>query len=104
MHVTDCVEWAVASLGKGGTHDSNAERDLHRWVANLFDSQLEKYPLKVEVIIVMFYGMGPWPGPDSPIRATSKSAHLAASWLGHHKTCDWLPHSGFGAGFNVSVM
>ena len=38
----------VASVGDFGRSDANSERDLHRWVANMFDSLLEKYHLKME--------------------------------------------------------
>ena len=37
-----CVE-AFASLGNFGSSSKNEERDLHRWLRNLFDLQLEVY-------------------------------------------------------------
>jgi len=38
----------LASLGQWGM-SSNAERDLHRWCHNLYNSQLEPYNLKLEL-------------------------------------------------------
>lgn len=38
---------AFASLGCGGQHPQNSERDLHRWVRNLYGIELEPYVLKL---------------------------------------------------------
>lgn len=47
----------VASLGRFGKWDANSERDLHRWTRNLFDTQLERYNLRLEVIQCRYYGV-----------------------------------------------
>ena len=38
-----------ASLGCGGQHPQNCERDLHRWVKNLYGLQLQPYILHVDL-------------------------------------------------------
>ena len=43
------LDWMVASLGSFGQSLNHAERDLHRWTHNLYDSKLEKYHLKLHV-------------------------------------------------------
>ena len=40
---------AFASLGGGGRHPSNQERDLHRWISKLFGCQLETYKVMMDV-------------------------------------------------------
>lgn len=39
----------LASLGCGGQHPNNEERDLHRWTKNLFGNRLSQYNLKLDV-------------------------------------------------------
>ena len=43
--------WLVASLGNFGKQDEHSERDCHRWLKSLYGSNLEKYHLKLEVIL-----------------------------------------------------
>lgn len=42
---------ALASLGCGGSHGQNQERDLHRWAHNLYDLDLDTYdvPMQLQV-------------------------------------------------------
>lgn len=40
---------AFATLGSGGKHWANEERDLHRWTKNLFDVSLDTYMVKFQV-------------------------------------------------------
>ena len=40
---------AFASLGAGGRHESNQERDLHRWLKQLWRLELQPYTLMLEV-------------------------------------------------------
>ena len=42
-------ERMVASLGAFGESLNHAERDVHRWTRNLYDSKLEKYHFKLDV-------------------------------------------------------
>ena len=46
---TSMLDWMVASLGAFGESLRHAERDMHRWTRNLYDSKLEKYHLKLHV-------------------------------------------------------
>lgn len=43
---------AFASLGSGGAHSQNQERDLHRWLKNLYNVQLEVYsvPFRLQAV------------------------------------------------------
>ena len=43
-HVPEAVK-AFASLGSFGDNQSNAERDIHRWTADIFDTSIDKYYL-----------------------------------------------------------
>ncbi len=45
----------IASLGASGLWDSNSERDLHRWTANLYNSQLERVYLTAYLLHILFY-------------------------------------------------
>lgn len=38
---------AFASLGTDGKHPSNAERDLHRWLKNLYGLKIQSYTIHV---------------------------------------------------------
>lgn len=38
---------AFSSLGSEGRHPQNAERDLHRWLKNVYGCQLQPYTMKV---------------------------------------------------------
>lgn len=40
---------AFASLGTSGKHSSNSERDLHRWLKNLFGFRLQSYSIEMEL-------------------------------------------------------
>ncbi|CAK9069954.1 unnamed protein product [Durusdinium trenchii] len=40
---------AFASLGSNGDHPQNCERDLHRWLRNLYGFKLEPYKISVEL-------------------------------------------------------
>ena len=40
-----------ASLGCGGQHPQNIERDLHTWVRSLLGWQLEYYNLKLDLMV-----------------------------------------------------
>ena len=40
---------AFASLGASGRHESNQERDLHRWMRNLWNFHLEPLPVWMEL-------------------------------------------------------
>lgn len=41
---------AFASLGCWGKHRSNEERDMHRWLHNLYDRHLEVYHVDMELL------------------------------------------------------
>lgn len=40
---------ALASLGSWGNNASNSERDMHRWVRNLYQFGLETYDVELEL-------------------------------------------------------
>ena len=40
---------AFASLGGGGLHPSNEERDLHRWLKNLYQIDMEVYTVRMNL-------------------------------------------------------
>ncbi len=40
---------AFASLGGGSSHPSNEERDLHRWLKNLYQIDLEVYTVRMNL-------------------------------------------------------
>ena len=40
---------AFASLGAAGDHPQNCERDLHRWLHNLFGVRLEPYKIHLDL-------------------------------------------------------
>ena len=42
---------AFASLGADGRYQSNQERDLHRWMRNLWGFNLEPYPMWMELSV-----------------------------------------------------
>ncbi|CAE7918081.1 unnamed protein product [Symbiodinium necroappetens] len=42
---------AVASLGNGGRCESNAERDLHRWLKDLYGFELDTYEIAMELAV-----------------------------------------------------
>ena len=41
--------WKLASLGQFGSCQSNAERDLHRWMGSLFGLCLEPYTIFLDL-------------------------------------------------------
>ena len=43
---------ALASLGGGGRHLQNQERDLHRWVGGLYQLGLETYEVAMELQVL----------------------------------------------------
>ena len=40
---------AFSTLGAEGAHDGNCERDLHRWLRNLWNFNLEPYTIRVNL-------------------------------------------------------
>ena len=46
---TECPAAVNAIASLGGSHQSNAERDMHKWLKNVYDSQLELYWLELPV-------------------------------------------------------
>ena len=40
---------ALGSLGTGGKHESNQERDFHTWIKGIYDTNLE--PFKVPILL-----------------------------------------------------
>ena len=66
----------VASLGKFGNMQSNAERDMRNWTRTLYDSKLEKFKLNLIVTrVAMLLHM----------LASASSAHV--SLIRHMNTC-----------------
>ena len=50
LDMGDCVPASVqgiASLGSWGRHSQNQERDLHRWIHNVYQLQLEPFDVQV---------------------------------------------------------
>lgn len=45
---------AFASLGSSGKHTSNSERDLHRWLKNLYGFRLQSYTIKMDLEATSF--------------------------------------------------
>ena len=45
---------AFASLGTGGHHCSNQERDMHRWLHSLFGFQLTTFKVKIDLNVFWF--------------------------------------------------
>ena len=39
---------AIASIGNWGVHSQNQERDLHRWVRNLYNIGIQTYEAKIQ--------------------------------------------------------
>ena len=46
-----------ASLGGGGLHASNTERDLHRWVGSLFGCGLQPYFTPMQLNVFWLYNI-----------------------------------------------
>ena len=61
--MNDCL----ASLGSGGAWPSNIERDLHRWLRNLYDVRLEPSFLKLDLLLPHVHGPQPVQMPVLPL-------------------------------------
>ena len=48
-HAAPLAVRGLASLGCGGVHSQNEERDLHRWVRGLFKLRLETYDVLMKL-------------------------------------------------------
>lgn len=44
---------AFASLGTGGLHEGNQERDLHRWLHSLFGMHLTPYMVSMNLTVAL---------------------------------------------------
>ena len=42
---------AISSLGAGGRHEANQERDLHRWLKNLYNVNITPYKFPMTLIV-----------------------------------------------------
>jgi len=72
INTTEDIE-RLSILGASGASQQNIERDLERWLRNLYDHRIEPYPIKLELD---WDGVASSAGPSDPVFFQDNNTNL----------------------------